>query len=245
MLLRIVQPISLSHDAAATALRFLVDAGCDVPVMDSPRRWLDAPPSPPPPQAAPTPVAAAPTVKPAPRVADPAKPHPALTCDTIEALHGLLMQFPDARMRLPLLFEGALEKRIWVLIDRPDHEPAHRETIDRMIARIDLDWSRAALVSRLAWPTPGDGEPTPALLARFTPVLERLFQLARPTHVLALGQLAAEMAGPDARLTSSRGRWFDWGGAKLMPSLHPRTMGTNKELKLQAFEHLKAFRAVL
>ena len=161
------------------------------------------------------------------------------------ALLALLGRFPDARARPALLFHGALEPRIWVLIDRPDADPTHRETIDRMLAAIDLDWDRAALVSRLPWPTPGDGEPTATNLARFTPVVERLAELAPPTHVLALGQIAAELAGPQARLGSSRGRWFEWRGAQLMPSLHPRAMGGNRELKKQAFEHLKLFRAAI
>jgi DNA polymerase len=256
MLLRIVQPVSPPQYAAAAALRFLVDAGCDVPVTDSPRRWLDAPVAQPaladaPVQDRRAPVApsatpsAAPAPATSPRTADPAAPHPALACETIDALLALLGRFPDAKTRAPLLFDGAIDARVWVLIDRPDHEPGHRETIDKMMTAIGLDWSRAALVSRLPWPTPGDGEPTASLLGRFTPVLERLFALAPPTHVLALGQLAADMAGPNARLASSRGRWFDWGDAKLLPSLHPRTMRGSKDLRLQAFEHLKMFKAAL
>ncbi|WP_207789978.1 uracil-DNA glycosylase family protein, partial [Sandarakinorhabdus oryzae] len=185
-----------------------------------------------------------------PRKAAPAPPtapadHPARACGDVPALLALLGRFPDARTRPPLLFDGALESRVWVLIDRPDSDPAHRETIDRMLAAIDLDWSRAALVSRLPWPTPGDGEPTAAALARFAPVVERLAELAPPTHVLALGQVAADLAGNQARLGSSRGRWFEWRGAQLMPSIHPRAMGGNKELKRLAFEHLKLFRAAI
>ena len=175
----------------------------------------------------------------------PAADHPARSCADVPALLALLGRFPDARTRPPLLFQGALETRIWVLIDRPDTDPSHRETIDRMLAAIDLDWNRAALVSRLPWPTPGDGEPTASALARFSPVVERLAELASPTHVLALGQVAADLAGTQARLGSSRGRWFDWRGAQLLPSIHPRAMGGNKELKRQAFEHLKLFRAAI
>ncbi len=175
----------------------------------------------------------------------PAADHPARACADVPALLALLGRFPDARTRPPLLFQGALETRIWVLIDRPDTDPSHRETIDRMLAAIDLDWNRAVLVSRLPWPTPGDGEPTASALDRFSPVVERLAELAPPTHVLALGQVAADLAGTQARLGSSRGRWFDWRGAQLLPSIHPRAMGGNKELKRQAFEHLKLFRAAI
>jgi len=175
----------------------------------------------------------------------PAADHPARACADVPALFALLGRFPDARTRPPLLFQGALETRIWVLIDRPDTDPGHRETIDRMLAAIDLDWNRAALVSRLPWPTPGDGEPPASALARFSPVVERLAELAPPTHVLALGQVAADLAGTQARLGSSRGRWFDWRGAQLLPSIHPRAMGGTKELKRQAFEHLKLFRAAI
>ena len=239
-------PILPAFDAA-DALAFLVAAGCTAAVDDTPRRWLEA--------LAPQ-VAAAPAPAPAPEpravpaavsIASPAAPtdHPANACADVPALLALLGRFPDARTRPALLFHGNLESRVWVLIDRPDLATAHRETIDRMLAAIDLDWNRAALVSRLPWPTPGDGEPTPANLARFAPVIERLAQLAHPVHVLALGQVAAELAGPAARLGSSRGRWFDWHGARLLPSVHPRTMAGNKELRAQAFEHLKAFRAAL
>lgn len=225
----------------AAALAFLVSAGADVALAETPRRWLEAPP--PRPVAAPAaPPPAA--VRAAPPPVAPAD-HPARACADVPALLALLGRFPDARTRPPLLFHGALESRVWVLIDRPDHDPGHRETIDRMLAAIDLDWSRAALISRLPWPTPGDGEPTPHQLARFTPVVERLAELTPPAHVLALGQVAAELAGSQARLGSSRGRWFNWRGAQLLPSIHPRAMGSNKELKRQAFEHLKLFRAAI
>jgi uracil-DNA glycosylase len=241
-----VPPTTALSDAATArdALAFLLAAGCDVPVQAVPRNWLDAPPPPAPPRVEPG-------IQPAPASARPAATsaaiaaHPALACDNIDALQALLGRFPDARTRPPLLFEGAIDARVWILIDRPDHDPAHRQTIDRMIAAIDLDWTRAALVSRLPWPTPGDGEPTAGLLARFTPVVERLAVLAPPTHVLALGQLAAELAGPAARPVSSRGRWFDWGGARLLPSIHPRTMRGSKELRAQAFDHLKLFRQAI
>ncbi|WP_017668495.1 uracil-DNA glycosylase family protein [Sandarakinorhabdus sp. AAP62] len=236
--------MTLPHTTAAdpgAALAFLVSAGATEAMTEQPRRWLDAPP--------PRTEAAAPAMAtPAPRATAPAAPaaeHPARACADIPALLALLGRFPDARTRPPLLFHGALEARVWVLIDRPDADPTHRDTIDRMLAAIDLDWNRAALVSRLPWPTPGDGEPTASSLARFTPVVERLAELAPPAHVLALGQAAAELAGSQARLGSSRGRWFDWRAAQLMPSIHPRAMGGNKELKRQAFEHLKLFRAAI
>jgi len=244
-----------SPQSAATAaeqLAWLIAAGCDVPVTDTPRQWL-AEPRPEPAPAAPSERKAAPEtvlapaikLPPPPRSADPAAPHPALACETPDALQALLGRFPAARLSPPLLWHGAIETGVWVLIDRPDSDPAHRHTIDRMLAAIDLDWSRAALVSRLPWPTPGDGEPTADYLARFTPVMERLATLASPRLVLALGQCAAELAGGDARLVSSRGRWFEWGAARLLPSIHPRTMAASKEQKQQAFGHLKLFREAI
>lgn len=237
--------------AARDALAFLIAAGCDVPVDPAPRRWLEPAPAPPAPISEPhaepagAPARAQARAQARAPARDPAAPHPALACDDIPALLALLGRFPAARQHPPLLFHGNLDSRLWVLIDRPDLDPTHRDTIDRMMAAIDLDWSRAALVSRLAFPTPGDSDPTPDLLARFAPVLERLAMLAPPTHVLALGQVAAELAGSKARLASSRGHWFDWAGAQLLPSIHPRTMRGSKELREQAFVHLKLFRSVV
>ncbi|WP_353216064.1 uracil-DNA glycosylase family protein [Sandarakinorhabdus sp.] len=252
-------PAVLLPAAAREALAFLIAAGCDVPVADMPRNWLETASSPAATSVLPSASAAssqtittneAETASPVqartprPPAAAPG-PHPALACGDVDALLALLSRFPAARQQPPLLFHGNLASRIWVLIDRPDHDPAHRDTIDRMLAAIDLDWTRAALVSRIAWSTPGDSEPTPDLLARFTPVLARLAVLAPPRHVLAMGQAAAEMAGSAARLASSRGQWFDWAGARLLPTVHPRTMGRNKDLRAQAFEHLKLFQAAI
>jgi hypothetical protein len=233
-------------EQARAALAFLVAAGADVPVDAAPRRWLEAVAAPEP--AAPSVAVAAP---PAPAAVKPAAPkapperHPALDCGDVPALLALLAKFPQARTTAPLLFHGALASGVWVLVDRPDEDPAHRDMIDRMLAAVDLDWERAALVSRLAFPSPGDAEPPASHFTRFGPVLDRLVEFAPPRLVLALGQAAAEVAGPSARLASSRGRWFDWGAAKLLPSFHPRTMRDDKELKKQAFEHLKLFRAAV
>jgi len=230
-------PALLSHEDARAALAFLVAAGADVAVDDAPRRWLAAePPAPEPDSAAAAPA----TAKPAPPGPE---RHPALDCPDVPALLALLGRFREARLTPPLLYHGALDSGVWVLIDRPDEDPAHRDTIDRMLTAVDLDWSRAALVSRLPFPSPGDAEPAPGLFTRFGPVLDRLVALAPPRLVLALGQTAADVAGPTARLGSSRGKWFDWGTARLLPTLHPRTMRGNSDLRKLAFAHLKQFRA--
>lgn len=243
----------LTPAEARAALAFLVAAGADVPVDGVPRRWLDAVPepalkpalwaeaaAPPAPQAAPEPAAP----KPAAAKAPPER-HPALDCADVPALLALLGKFPQARTTPPLLCHGALDQGLWVLIDRPDEDPAHRDTIDRMLAAVELDWNKVALVSRLPFPQPGDAEPPASQFTRFGPVLDRLVDLAPPRLVLALGQAAAEVAGDTARLGSSRGRWFDWGAARLLPSFHPRTMRGDRELKKQAFDHLKLFRAAV
>jgi hypothetical protein len=222
----------------AAALAFLVDAGADVAVADAPRRWLDPPPASPAPAPAASTVAVADASRP-----PPAPEHPTMACNDAPALLALLAAFPQSRARPPFLFEGALGSGIWVLVDRPDETPEHFATIGRMMASIGLDWDRAALVSRLAWPQAG--EPTAALLARFAPVVDRLATLAPPRLVLALGQTAADVAGPEARLISSRGRWFDWRGARLLPSVHPRVFQVNRELRPQVFDHLKLFQAAL
>jgi hypothetical protein len=236
---------TLSPEQPRAALAFLIAAGADVAVADAPRRWLDA---------APEPVAQsqhAPAAGPPPRprssatAAPVAERHPALDCPDVPALLALLGRFPQARQVPPLLCHGAIDSGIWLLVDRPDEDPGHRDTIDRMLAAVELDWTRVALVSRLPFATPGDAEPPASHFSRFGPVLDRLVALAPPRLVLALGQSAAEVAGANARLASSRGRWFDWGQAKLLPTLHPRTMRGDKELRKIAFEHLKLFKAAI
>ena len=235
----------LSPDDARAALAFLIAAGADVAVDAEPRRWLEAVPEP---VAAPPAPIAAPSVA-APKPAPVAERHPALDCPDVAALLALLAKFPQARQVAPLLYHGALDSGIWLLVDRPDEDPAHRDTMDRMLAAVELDWTRVALVSRLPFASPGDAEPPASQFSRFGPVLDRLVALAPPRLVLALGQNAADVAGASARLASSRGRWFHWafegGGAQLLPTLHPRTMRGDKELRKMAFEHLKLFKAAI
>jgi DNA polymerase len=227
--------------SAAAALAFLVEAGADVAVADAPRRWLDAPPASMP-APLPAPAATAPAPAAGASASDPPA-HPTMACHDVPALLALLAAFPQAKHRPPFLHQGKLDSGVWVLVDRPDDTTEHFDTITRMMASIQLDWDHAALVSRLAWPQPG--EPTAALLTRFAPVLDRLATLVPPRLVLALGQTAAAVAGPAAQPASSRGQWFDWRSARLLPSIHPRVFQGNSELRKQAAAHLQLFKAAL
>ncbi len=237
-------------------LEWLAAAGSDAGVAAEPKSWLA-----PAPVAAPV-VASAPAAMPkanavakaaAPRVAV-AVPAPcqaaelAAGADTIAALNSALGGFAHPLRKAdaaPQLCAGNPAAGIIILCDRP--EPAGPITVmlDRMLAAIGLDWEKAALVHRLPWATIGNIEPREDQFAAFAPFVDRLFTLAPPRFILALGQASSAIAGPAASVGRARGTWFDFAGARLMPSFHPRRLHDQPALKAKAFEDLKTFAAAI
>jgi DNA polymerase len=242
------QPIPLSADAAALA--WLVGAGIDVLVADTPRNWLTPPPAPP----AAVPRTAAP-VAPVARATPASVAAPAATAAAAAANAATDLAGLDAAVRAfahplrraeatPRLMTGATASGLVMIGDfpeLPDSPVARLQT--RMLAAIGLDAASVAEAHLLPWPTPGGRPPRDDEIAAFAPFVLRALALATPKLLLAFGDRAAALSGEARGVASLRGRWLAASGVPMLATFHPRRLLTQPELKRLAWADLQAFAA--
>jgi len=225
-----------SRQEIAAALGWLVDAGVDTIVGDTPFAWLaDAGP------VASAPVAVAPPVTVRSEVV-------AINADSLAALAAAMSEaYPAA-----LFADGAGD--IMVIGDRPTLADAAAGRVfgdaagallDRMLASIGRGRDTAMLANTVALPS--DRAANAAEIAAFAPFLRRQIQLARPRAILALGQTAASaLTGSTAGINRLRGKWHEIdGGVAVMPTFAPAHLLLHPGHKALAWADLCAFRARL
>ena len=225
-----------SRQEIAAALGWLVDAGVDTIVGDTPFAWLaDAGP------VASAPVAVAPPVTVRSEVV-------AINADSLAALAAAMSEaYPAA-----LFADGAGD--IMVIGDRPTLADAAAGRVfgdaagallDRMLASIGRGRDTAMLANTVALPS--DRAANAAEIAAFAPFLRRQIQLARPRAILALGQTAASaLTGSTAGINRLRGKWHEIdGGVAVMPTFAPAHLLLHPGHKALAWTDLCAFRARL
>ncbi len=93
---------------------------------------------------------------------------------------------------------------------------------------------------------PGNRNPEPDEIDACEPFLRRQIAAVGPKVVVALGKFAAQtLLRETTPITRLRGRWFEYGGAKLMPTFHPAYLLRSPEEKKKAWEDLKTVMAEL
>lgn len=76
--------------------------------------------------------------------------------------------------------------------------------------------------------------PKKAELTACVPFLEKQMRLITPRIIVCLGSLATKtLIDPKAKITEVRGRWFEKGNIKMMPTYHPASVFHDEE-KLDA-----------
>ncbi len=237
---------------SVSALAWLVAAGADTLVEETPRNWLAE-------RAEPvraaitsaTPVASRPAVASRAAVAAPAAVGEAVSlaaaADSLSALDLAVMHFdhPLRQQRPPALLVNAKPGGIVIVADQPepDDSPAARLRA-RMLGAIGIGAADHGLLHLLAWPLPGGRAPRPDEIAAYSPFIARALQLAQPSLLLALGGNAAALAAglmPARGINSMRGRWASVDNIPLLATFHPRGLLTQPELKRLAWADLQAF----
>ncbi len=161
-------------------------------------------------------------------------------CDSIAALDAAIRGFDGCALKQTamstVVYDGAIDAPLLVIGEAPGGEedrlgkpfvgPAG-QMLDKMLAAIGLDRSRACITNMVYWRPPGNRKPTDAELALCLPFVERFISLMNPKVILLAGGTPAQtLLGRTDGITKLRGRWFDWtdsGGATIpmLPSYHP------------------------
>ncbi|QXQ07541.1 uracil-DNA glycosylase [Sphingosinicellaceae bacterium] len=241
----------LSSREALSALAWLVDAGVDTLVDDTPFRWL-APPEPV--QAPPPPVAE--LIAPCEADAVIEAIATVIGVDSLSALQAALSEFDGCALAThgnpPLFADGTPGSALMLVGDMPSADAVLGGDagllLDRMLAAIGLGRDSAYLANLVYWPTPGGRSPAAAEIAACAPFLRRQIELAKPRAILALGgAAAAALTGTSGGINRLRGKWQTMSGTDVpvMPSFHPTQLLAQPSLKALAWRDLQALKAKL
>jgi uracil-DNA glycosylase len=176
---------------------------------------------------------------PSPETAVMAAREAAKSAASLEALRALLEAFEGCMLRSTatrLVFaDGNPKARVMFVGEAPGRDEdiaglpfvgRSGKLLDRMMAAIGLDRSKAYIANIVPWRPPGNRTPTPQESATCLPFILRQIELADPDILVCLGQPSTQtLLGTKEGITRSRGRWFkfDTGSREIraIATYHP------------------------
>jgi uracil-DNA glycosylase family 4 len=254
-------------------LAFYLEAGVDCALTEAPVNRLSDPDIP---VAAgempsPNPVRATPAVIPpargetalAPEAAIMSAREAARTAPSLEALRGLLENFDGCALKFTatrLVFaDGNPGARIMFVGEAPGREEdieglpfvgRSGKLLDRMMAAIGLDRSKAYIANVIPWRPPGNRTPTPQETQVCLPFIQRQIELVNPDVLVTLGNPSTQtLLSTREGIMKTRGRWFKYDtGTRVIPALatfHPAYLLRSPSYKRLAWQDLRAIAKAL
>jgi DNA polymerase len=260
-------------------LTFYLEAGVDCALMDEPANRLsdaDAPPVrdtvQPAARAAPAPLpqrvqAATPAPRgdtaPAPEAIIQSAREAARVAPSLDELRRLLESFDGCALKSTatrLVFaDGNPQARIMFVGEAPGREEdieglpfvgRSGKLLDRMIAAIGLDRSKAYITNVIPWRPPGNRTPTPLETQTCLPFTQRHIELVDPDILVTLGNPSTQtLLGVREGIMRTRGRWFDYdtGSRKIraLATFHPAYLLRSPSYKRLAWQDLRSIAKAL
>jgi len=255
-------------------LAFYLEAGVDCALGEEPLNRLADPESAPLRSvAAPTqparPAPAAPVLTglteppPAPDAAIASARDAARTAPTLEALRALLDKFDGCALRstaTQLVFaDGNPKARVMFVGEAPGRDEdieglpfvgRSGKLLDRMIAAIGLDRSKAYIANVIPWRPPGNRTPTPQETQICLPFIQRQIELVNPDILVTLGNPSTQtLLGTREGIMRTRGKWFDYDtGSRViraLPTFHPAYLLRSPSYKRMSWQDLRAIAKAL
>ena len=244
----------MSGDPEALAnLRWLVEAGADEAVGETPQDRFAA--------AAPPPAVDPATLSAAPQDAASV----ARGCATLEGLREALARFDGCALKdgaTNLVFgDGNPDSDVMFIGEAPGADEDRQglpfvgvsgQLLDRMIAAIGLDRRSAYITNIVPWRPPENRKPTNAETTMLLPFVERHIALVDPRVLVLVGGTAATaLLGTTQGITKLRGRWLgypDEASGKTIDAMalyHPAYLLRQPALKREAWRDLLAIKARL
>ena len=254
-------------------LAFYLEAGVDCALAEEPVDHLADPDAAPPGrEAAPvqpvrTIAAMLPTARvdaaPAPEAAIASAREAARTAPTLAALRGLLEKFDGCALKhtaTRLVFaDGNPNARVMFVGEAPGREEdleglpfvgRSGKLLDRMIATIGLDRSKAYIANVIPWRPPGNRTPTPQETQICLPFIQRQIELVNPDILVTLGNPSTQtLLSTREGIMRTRGRWFDYDTGtrviRAMATFHPAYLLRSPSYKRMAWQDLRAIAKAL
>ena len=258
-------------------LAFYLEAGVDCALAEEPVDRLsepDAPAAPVPVRetAPPRPLRETPAATPAvPRSEIAPPPEAAIaiareaarTAPTLEALRALLENFEGCALKntaTRLVFaDGNPQARIMFVGEAPGRDEdieglpfvgRSGKLLDRMIAAIGLDRSKAYIANVIPWRPPGNRTPTPQETQICLPFIQRQIELVNPDVLVTLGNPSTQtLLSTREGIMRTRGKWFDYDTGtrtiRAMATFHPAYLLRSPSYKRMSWLDLRAIAKAL
>src|SRR3954447_3463650 len=253
-------------------LAFYLEAGVDCALRDEPlNRLADPDVAPAPAKAEPREAAAPRAFMPPPAVAAPRAdavlaPEAAIvsareaarTAPTLEALRMLLENFDGCALKSTatrLVFaDGNPQARIMFVGEAPGREEdleglpfvgRSGKLLDRMMAAIGLDRTKAYIANVIPWRPPGNRTPTPQETLICLPFIQRQIELVNPDVLVTLGNPSTQtLLSTREGIMKTRGKWFDYDTGtrtiRALATFHPAYLLRSPSYKRMAWQDLRA-----
>jgi uracil-DNA glycosylase len=259
-------------------LAFYLEAGVDCALTDEPvNRLADPDVAPAPPKAEPREAAVprtfaqAPITIAAPRADAMIAPEAAIssareaarTAPTLDALRALLENFDGCALKhtaTRLVFaDGNPQARIMFVGEAPGRDEdieglpfvgRSGKLLDRMIAAIGLDRSKAYIANVIPWRPPGNRTPTPQETQICLPFIQRQIELVNPDVLVTLGNPSTQtLLSTREGIMKTRGKWFDYDTGtrtiRAIATFHPAYLLRSPSYKRMSWLDLRAIARAL
>ena len=258
-------------------LAFYLEAGVDCALTDEPlNRLADPDIAPAPAKAEPREAVAPRAFMPPPAVAAPRAdavlaPEAAIisareaarTAPTLEALRALLENFDGCALKhtaTRLVFaDGNPQSRIMFVGEAPGRDEdieglpfvgRSGKLLDRMIAAIGLDRSKAYIANVIPWRPPGNRTPTPQETQICLPFIQRQIELVNPDVLVTLGNPSTQtLLSTREGIMKTRGKWFDYDTGtrtiRAIATFHPAYLLRSPSYKRMSWQDLRAIAKAL
>ncbi len=256
-------------------LAFYLEAGVDCALGDAPINRLEEP-EPVPAPAAPRPSVALNPLRPppmpsvprseitvAPDAAIASAREAARTAPTLEALRTLMENFDGCALKhtaTRLVFaDGNPQARVMFVGEAPGRDEdieglpfvgRSGKLLDRMIAAIGLDRSKAYIANVIPWRPPGNRTPTPQETQVCLPFIQRHIELVNPDVLVTLGNPSTQaLLGTREGIMRTRGKWIDYDTGtrtiRAVATFHPAYLLRSPSYKRLSWQDLRAIAKVL
>jgi uracil-DNA glycosylase family 4 len=254
-------------------LAFYLEAGVDCALDEEPaNRLADPDELVPPRQATPAqPARTTPTAIPAARIEAAPAPEAAIasareaarTAPTLEALRDLLEKFDGCALKhtaTRLVFaDGNPKAKIMFVGEAPGRDEdleglpfvgRSGKLLDRMIAAIGLDRSKAYIANVIPWRPPGNRTPTPQETQICLPFIQRQIELVDPDILVTLGNPSTQtLLSTREGIMRTRGKWFDYDtgtrAIRAIATFHPAYLLRSPSYKRMSWQDLRAIAKAL
>ncbi|MBR0795605.1 uracil-DNA glycosylase [Bradyrhizobium jicamae] len=258
-------------------LAFYLEAGVDCALVDEPINRLEEPdrapapaaaqpaatPGPLRPPPAPTPSVPRSEISVSPDAAIATAREAARTAPTLEALRALLENFDGCALKqtaTKLVFaDGNPAARVMFVGEAPGRDEdieglpfvgRSGKLLDRMIAAIGLDRSKAYIANVIPWRPPGNRTPTPQETQICLPFIQRQIELVDPDVLVTLGNPSTQaLLSTREGIMRTRGKWFDYDtgtrSIRAIATFHPAYLLRSPSYKKMTWLDLRAIAKAL